>query len=118
MKEYLVILLIVSAVFIPLHFSYADIRGLIQCKDFSKPCTLKDALDTAYQITKFLMKDLAIPLAALSFMAAGILMLTAGGNTARRDQAKAIFTNTAIGFAVILAAYLIVDTLLKFAVKI
>jgi len=109
-KFQIVISLGASAILLSPMLVLAD-AALIQCGRGDTPCTLADALKTAYGITKFLMRDLAVPLAALGFMAAGIIMLTAGGDTGKRDQAKAIFKNTAIGFAIILAAYLIVNFL-------
>jgi peptidoglycan biosynthesis protein MviN/MurJ (putative lipid II flippase) len=57
---------------------------------------------------------IATSVAALLFMYAGFLYLTSGGDDSKVKQAKAIFINTAIGFAIMLIAVLLVETIVDF----
>ncbi len=52
---------------------------------------------------------IAVAVSALLFMYAGFLYLTAGGNENQADRAKDIFGNVAIGFGIILVAWLVVS---------
>lgn len=52
----------------------------------------------------------SIPLAAIAFAYSGFLILTAGPDAGKAQKGKTIFSNVAIGFVIILAAWLIVYT--------
>ncbi len=56
-------------------------------------------------------------LAALIVAFAGFKMLTAGGNSGKVSEAKSMMTNVVIGFIILLAAWIIVDTVMKLFVK-
>lgn len=56
---------------------------------------------------------IAVFIAVLMFSYAGFLMVTAAGNTGQVDRARTIFKDVAIGFIILLAAWLIVDTVMK-----
>lgn len=56
---------------------------------------------------------LAVFLSAILFAWAGWKYLTAGGNPSEISQAKHLFLNVAVGLILILAAWLIVDTLIR-----
>lgn len=56
---------------------------------------------------------LAVFFSALLFAWAGWKVLTSGGDTEAYTSGKRIFTNVAIGLIIILAAWLLVDTLMK-----
>ena len=49
------------------------------------------------------------------FAYAGFELLTSGGETSKREKAKSIFLNVAIGLIVVVAAFLIVQTVLSIA---
>ena len=51
------------------------------------------------------------------FAYAGWKYMTAGGNIGKATQARDIFTNVAIGLVIILAGWLVVDTVMKTLVK-
>lgn len=55
---------------------------------------------------------LMLPIAAIVFAYAGFLFLTSGGNVDRRKAAKRAMTNVIVGIIIILAAFLIVRTIL------
>lgn len=55
-------------------------------------------------------------LAVIVFIYAGYLMVASRGNTAQVQQAKGLFTNVAIGFVIMLTAFLIINTILSIMV--
>jgi hypothetical protein len=55
---------------------------------------------------------IAVFLCAILFAWAGWKYLTAGGNPGEINAAKSIFLNVAVGLIIILAAWLLVDTLI------
>ena len=56
---------------------------------------------------------LSIFLSAALFAWAGWMHMSAGGDTGKIKQANEVFTNVFIGLIIILAAWLIVDTLMR-----
>lgn len=56
---------------------------------------------------------MAVVLSALLFAYAGFKLLTAGGNTEVYAQGKRVFGNVLIGLIIILAGWIVIDTLLK-----
>ena len=76
-------------------------------------CGFKHFLDLISNVVKFILFDLAVPIAAVMFFYAGFLMVTAGGESASsRTKAKNIFTNTLIGLVLAASAWVIIHTLL------
>ncbi|OGI67449.1 hypothetical protein A2823_00970 [Candidatus Nomurabacteria bacterium RIFCSPHIGHO2_01_FULL_41_91] len=64
-------------------------------------------------VITFILKYMAVPIAAIMFAYAGFLLVTAGGEAAgARTKAKSIFTNAAIGLILAVAAWLIIKTIL------
>lgn len=86
--------------------------GLVPCSgDVNDPCKLNDLIDLVRGIVSFLMFKVALPLSAVLFSWAGVVMMTAGGNETKIKEAKDIFLFVAIGILITLAAWLIVDTI-------
>jgi hypothetical protein len=56
---------------------------------------------------------IAVVLSAILFAYAGFQYVTAGGNEGKTGNAKKLFTDVIIGLVIILAAWLIVDTIMK-----
>lgn len=61
----------------------------------------------------FIFKFLVMPIAAIMFAWAGLLLVTSGGSESRATEAKTIFTNVVIGLVIAAAAWLIINTLLS-----
>lgn len=59
---------------------------------------------------------LAVFFSAILFAWAGFKMLTNGGNMHQISEARQIFTDVAIGLIIILAGWLVVDTLMRILV--
>jgi len=75
-------------------------------------CDFTDVIALIKNIVKFLVFSLAVPLAAISFAIAGVMILTAGGNTGQVEKAKEIFWNVLWGLIVALSAWLVVNAIL------
>lgn len=86
---------------------------IVPCGTAGNLCKLCHLWLLASNVINFIAFTLAIPIAILSFVAAGVLFLISGGNENRVALAKSIFTNTIIGIVIIFLAWLIVDTLIK-----
>ena len=100
----------------PLAADAADL-GLIPCGTKDNPCKLKDFGCLAKNIINFLLFNLAAPLAVISFLIGGILMITAAGNQNQLDRGKSIFYNTVIGIVIAFGAWLIVNLILQSLLK-
>jgi len=83
---------------------------IVPCTD---DCTLCHLWELASNIINFISFNLAIPMAVLLFVAAGIMFLISGGNQEKVALARSIFTNTIIGLVIIFASWILIDTLLK-----
>jgi len=85
--------------------------SLVKC---TENCEFKDFLILISDVVKFILFNLAVPIAAIMFFYAGFLMVTAGGESAgARTKAKNIFTNTIIGLALAAGAWIIIHTILS-----
>jgi len=104
--------LVFLAVFVPV-IAFAQLfdpsKGLVGgvCEDGQ--CTFENITDLVRRIMNFIFY-MSVPVAALLFAYAGFLFATAGPNASQAQKAKTIFTNVAVGFGIILAAWLIVYT--------
>ncbi len=83
--------------------------------NITNPCGFNDIMTLINKVVKFILIDLALPIAAIMFAYAGFKLVTSGGETSKREEAKKIFTNVAIGLVIIAAAFLIVQTILSIA---
>jgi hypothetical protein len=111
MKKNLIILSILISLFTA-NLVYAGfVTGpIVPCKD---NCNLCHLWKLASNIINFITFNLAIPVATLLFIAAGVIFLISGGNDQRVTLAKTIFTNVVIGLVIIFCSWLIIDTLVK-----
>jgi len=93
---------------------YAQVNiDLIVCDGGANDqCTFNSLITLAIRIINFLTV-LSASLAAISFCYAGFLLITSGGDPGARKKAQEIFTKTAIGFAFVLGAWVIVYTLVN-----
>jgi hypothetical protein len=72
------------------------------------------------ELTQNLIYNLVILttfLATFAFAYAGILLITSGGNTSKKDEAKKMLMKVLTGFLIILSAWLIVYTLTSVLLK-
>ena len=88
---------------------YAD-NGLVTCQ--GPDCDACDLVNMVNGIINFIIVLLTV-LATIVLVIAGFKMVTSGGNASAWQSAKESFFNIVIGFILVLAAWLIVDTILK-----
>jgi len=84
--------------------------GLVPCVN---DCDFYDIFKLINKVVNFIFVYLVVPVAAIMFAYAGFELITSGGETSKREKAKKIFTNVAIGLIVAAAAFLIIQTILS-----
>lgn len=108
--------------------SNQDNNGLVPCNNtgvesvdpttkkttmtIAKPCDWDALLELVNNVVHFILFDMLVPIAAIMFCYCGFLMLTSGGEPAKKTQAKKIFSNVVWGLIIAIAAWLIIETLL------
>lgn len=92
--------------------SYAS-GGLVPCSGVGEDkCGYDDFILLINDLINWLI-IVATGIATLLFVYAGVLYLTAGGSEGQVKKANSIFTKVAIGFLLILTAYLIVNAIVS-----
>lgn len=97
-------------------FSYGSAQaGLVDCGNATtgssaSGCTFSDLFETALKLIEYLLSAAAV-IAVGGVVYGGVLMVTSAGNEGRSTAGKKAVTNSLIGLAVILMAFLIVRTL-------
>lgn len=76
------------------------------------PCTFDHVLILINNIVNFALFYLAIPIAAIVFVYAGVQLLISGGNSEAMAKAKRAFTSAALGIVLAVGAWLIIHTIL------
>lgn len=93
-----------------------EASGLIPCGNtppgggpvpLDQQCDFIDLMKAIQGVLNFIIYQLATPIAVFMFAFAGFKLVTSEGSTSAKDLAKKIFTNTLIGYAVMLSAFLI-----------
>jgi hypothetical protein len=88
-----------------------DIKKIIRIADPDNSCKFSDLITLVNNIINFILFYLAVPIAAIMFVYAGILLLFSAGDTGARTKAKGIFLHAVIGLVLAFAAFLIVKLL-------
>ena len=91
--------------------SYA-LDPIVQCGWGGTPCTACDFFALAANAIRWLVALITLVI-TLVVVWAGIKIATSGGDSHAVSDAKHMLTNALIGFAILLSAWLIVDTLMK-----
>lgn len=86
--------------------------GIISCKGGAPNCDFSDLLNTADNIFKMAV-GVSVAVVAIIFAYAGWTYMTSGGDSGKVKQANKMFTNAAIGFGIVLAAFLIIELILN-----
>jgi len=87
-------------------------QGLITCDGLETECTFEKLLLMVNKVIRFLIFVIGVPIVTLMFAYAGFVLLTSGGNPSKKDEAKSLILNATIGLIILLAAWLIVRTVL------
>jgi hypothetical protein len=81
--------------------------GLVPCKD---NCGWNELMTLVNTVVNYILFFLVIPIAAIMFAAAGIMLLTSGGDPSKKTKAKDLFLGVVLGLVIAAAAWLIVHT--------
>jgi len=84
----------------------------VQSGGFSDACDFDYFMALINNLIDYIVKYLATPIFAILFVYAGVLYITSGGNSKSTDKAKKILINSLIGYLIILASWLIINTIL------
>jgi hypothetical protein len=97
--------------FVPTAFAQSGLPSrIVPCDGVN--CNLCHLVDLAQNLINIGI-FISITLAAMTFAYAGFLYLSTGGDVSKATTARQIFTKVAIGLAIILGAWIGVDTLMK-----
>lgn len=87
--------------------------GLVSCDGTpANPCRFDDMLKLVNTVLDFFIKWIIMPIFVIIIAYVGFLFLTSGGSPETLSKAKGIALKSLIGLVVILAAWLIVNTIL------
>lgn len=91
----------------------AGAQGLIPCGGKGQdPCEFKHLIILANTIVRFLMIDVAVPLAALGLMWVGGNLVLNQNKEGAWSEAKESFENIGIGFGIMLGAFVLIKLVL------
>ena len=108
--------LVFSITFLTSHSTLAY-EGLIPCGgDDQSPCQACHLIQLGQNLLEWFIKTMAAVI-ALIFAWGGIKMVMSGGSTEGVSEAKGMMTNAVIGFIVLLASWLIINTVLNAVVS-
>ena len=99
----LICLLFLASLFLVIPATQA--AGLVPCN--GPDCRVCHLFQLITNITSFLFRQIAMPLAGLMFLVGGIMMMLSGGNETRFKKGKEILVNTLVGLVIILVAFAI-----------
>lgn len=108
--KYLSLAVIFAFVLLP---ELTSAAGFVNCNGSTNdPCTACNLVSMGNDILKWLIGVMMVIFAVL-LVVAGVGLVTSGGNPAAKTAAKEKLTNAVIGLVIVLAAWLIVDTIIR-----
>lgn len=92
----------------------AKADGLVTCDPASgTPCTINDFFNMLGKIYKFIVVDLATPLALIAIVVGAVYMMASAGNPGMMGKGKQILTYAIIGLILAYGSYMIINEILK-----
>ncbi|MBI2639473.1 MAG: hypothetical protein HYW90_01105 [Candidatus Sungbacteria bacterium] len=94
-------------------------QGLVHCGGtnpdgtIQPACTICDLAVLGIRITKFLITNIAIPLAGLMIVVGGLMIMFGAASESRVTAGKKILTNAIIGVVIVFISWLLVSTIIK-----
>jgi hypothetical protein len=88
-------------------------NGIVSCGRGQSMCTLCDLIAGMNNIIQYLMK-ISIGVALLAMSIGGVMYVVSAGDSKLIDQAKGTMKNAAIGFVIIFAGWLIINTTITY----
>lgn len=105
----IIVLFLTISVFLP-----ANAGGLVPCGGPDEAlCTLCDFFKLGQNIINFLLEDVALPLTTVMIAVGGVTLAISGGSPKRLELGKKILTSAVIGLIVVLASWLIINTIIN-----
>ncbi|HEY4518458.1 MAG TPA: hypothetical protein VJG48_02420 [Candidatus Paceibacterota bacterium] len=104
--------LIILVSFMPMAQALA-FPALVNCGKDATPCTLADFWQLLARVVKFLTAYIGIPLAVLGIGVGGFHIIIARGSPGEITKGREIIVASVVGLFIALAAFLIVNTILK-----
>lgn len=92
--------------------TYGRDSGLVPAGCSGPDCNFCHVIQLVNNIVTWLVTFLSV-VAVIALVIAGARMVTSGGDVSTLQNAKSTFVNILIGFILVLASWLIVDTILK-----
>lgn len=86
-------------------------QGIIKCEQ-PPNCSFDELIETVLALFAELIK-ISLLVVSIAIAYAGWLYMTSGGDSGKRKQANKIFTNSAVGFIIVLSAFLIIELILN-----
>ncbi len=108
------IILLTSVLLFALFFvtPSATYAQIVPCGTINDMCQTCDFIELGSRVLAWIVTVMT-SICAIVIVIAGFKMVTAGGNAGKISDAKSMITNTIVGFIILLAAWLIVDTVMK-----
>ena len=75
-------------------------------------CTITDIFKMVGLVYRFIVWDIATPLAIIAILAGGIMLMISAGNPGLAGKGRSILTVAAIGIALVFCSWLIVNAIL------
>ncbi len=110
-KKYISTLFLIFGIFAPF---FASARTIIPCETVENPghCNFDSLMTLINNVIDFLLKDMAVPLAAIAFAYGGFLLISSGGSSEAKTKAKHVLISVVTGFIIALASWVIVKFIL------
>ncbi len=91
---------------------FGQSNGLVPCGYDNNPCDTGDAVAFVNGLISFLITMLGV-IAVIVLVIVGVQMVVSAGDPSAMKAAKDRFTNIVVGIIIILAAWLVVDTIMR-----
>jgi hypothetical protein len=113
MRAFLVVMFLLGATLLPIGDSVASAQSLASYAGCTgTDCSMCNIVTLTNGLIQWLIGFLFV-LFAIIIAYAGFGLVTSGGNSHAMDEAKGRFTNAIIGLIIVLAAWLVVDTIMR-----
>ena len=89
--------------------------GIVPCSGLD--CTVCDLFVLVKNLIDFILKDLVFPLAVIVLLYGGIMWVVAGGDEGKISKGKNAIKMAVYGIIVAFAAWLLIDTIVKYLVS-
>ena len=108
------LILLISIFYLLPSISFAQGTGSGQFIPCDGPdCTFTSLLQLVQNVFDFVVNKLALPLATITIIYAGFIILTARDNPAQMKKGRSMMIKVVIGFVILLAAWLIVKLIVN-----